>query len=236
MTLLHVDNLHAHYGKSHVLRGVSFSVGPGEIVSLLGRNGSGRSTTLKTMMGLVNPSQGSVRLGDTELAGLRAFQVARAGLAYVPEERLVFGNLTVEENLRMGEQVASVGMKGWSTAEMYDWFPRLAERRRTSAGALSGGEQQMLTICRSLLGNPRLILIDEPTEGLAPRIVETVMRAIIDIHRAGVAVLLVEQKLTIALRVAQRVLVMGHGQIVFEGTPDDLRTRADVRRDWLEVN
>jgi branched-chain amino acid transport system ATP-binding protein len=233
--LLAVDNLHAHYGKSHVLQGVSFALNGGEIVSLLGRNGSGRSTTLKSMMGLVKPSRGSVRLAEKELAGRRPFQIARDGLAYVPEERLVFGNLTVEENLRMGEHPAASGTRTWSVDEMYAWFPRLAERRRTQAGSLSGGEQQMLTICRSLLGNPRAILIDEPTEGLAPRLVETVMRAIIEIHRAGVAVVLVEQKLTIALKVAARVLVMGHGEIVFEGTPASLRERDDIRRAWLEV-
>jgi branched-chain amino acid transport system ATP-binding protein len=233
--LLAVSDLHAHYGKSHVLQGVSFTLDGGEIVSLLGRNGSGRSTTLKAMMGLVKPSRGSVRLAEKELAGRRAFQVARAGLAYVPEERLVFANLTVEENLRMGEHPAPAGTRAWSIEEMYGWFPRLAERQRTRAGSLSGGEQQMLTICRSLLGNPRAILIDEPTEGLAPRIVETVMQAIIAIHRAGVAVVLVEQKLTIALKVAARVLVMGHGQIVFEGTPAALRERDDIRRAWLEV-
>lgn len=232
--LLAVDDLHAHYGKSHVLQGVSFAVREGEIVSLLGRNGSGRSTTLKTMMGLVKPSRGSVRLADRELAGRRSFQIARDGLAYVPEERLIFGNLTVEENLRLGEQPGH-GTRAWRIEEMYAWFPRLAERQRTRAGSLSGGEQQMLTICRSLLGNPRAILIDEPTEGLAPRIVETVMQAIIEIHRAGVAVILVEQKLTIALKAAARVLVMGHGQIVFEGTPAALRERDDIRRAWLEV-
>ncbi len=236
MTLLEVDQLHAHYGKSHVLRGVSFAIDKGQIVSLLGRNGSGRSTTLKAMMGLLPPTGGAIRLGGVNLAGRRSFEVARGGLAYVPEERLVFVNLTVEENLRMGEQRGGPDAKTWTHDEMYEWFPRLAERRRTHAGALSGGEQQMLTICRSLLGNPRVILIDEPTEGLAPRVVETVMRAIIDIHRAGVAVLLVEQKLTIALRIAEKVFVMGHGKIVFEGSPADLRDRADIRRDWLEVN
>jgi branched-chain amino acid transport system ATP-binding protein len=234
--LLEVADLHARYGKSHVLRGVSFFIDSGEIVSLLGRNGSGRSTTLKAMMGIVAPSGGSVRLDGRELAGRRSFQIARTGLAYVPEERLVFGNLTVEENLRMGGRRAPEGEKKWSVDEMYGWFPRLAERRKTRAGSLSGGEQQMLTMCRSLLGNPRVILIDEPTEGLAPRIVETVMQAILEIHRAGVAILLVEQKLTIALRVAKRIFVMGHGKIVFEGAPDDLRSRADIRRDWLEVN
>jgi branched-chain amino acid transport system ATP-binding protein len=233
--LLCVDNVHAHYGKSHILQGVTFSIGEGEIISLVGRNGSGRSTTLKAMIGLLKPTSGSVRLDDRQLAGLRLFQIVRHGLAYVPEERLVFANLTVEENLRMGEQKAADGVKRWSIEEMYAWFPRLAERRRVSAGSLSGGEQQMLTICRSLLGNPQVILIDEPTEGLAPRVVETVMEAILAIHKAGVSVLLVEQKLTIALKVSRRVLVMGHGRIVYEGSPQELMKRDDVRHDWLEV-
>jgi branched-chain amino acid transport system ATP-binding protein len=233
--LLCVDNVHAHYGKSHILQGVTFSIGEDEIISLVGRNGSGRSTTLKAMVGLLQPTSGSVSLNDRQLAGLRLFQIVRHGLAYVPEERLVFANLTVEENLRMGEQKAAAGVKRWSIEEMYAWFPRLAERRRIAAGSLSGGEQQMLTICRSLLGNPRVILIDEPTEGLAPRVVETVMEAILAIHKAGVSVLLVEQKLIIALKVSRRVLVMGHGKIVFEGSPQELMKRDDVRHEWLEV-
>jgi branched-chain amino acid transport system ATP-binding protein len=233
--VLAVENLNAHYGKSHILQGVDFTLEHGEIVSLLGRNGSGRSTTLKAMLGMVRPTSGSVKLDGQELAGRRSFQNVRSGLAYVPEERLIFANLTVEENLRMGVQRASAAVKAWNIDEMYGWFPRLAERRRISAGSLSGGEQQMLTICRSLLGNPRVILIDEPTEGLAPKIVETVMEAIIAINAAGVAVLLVEQKLTIALRISHRVLVMGHGRIRYAGSPTDLLERDDVRRDWLEV-
>jgi branched-chain amino acid transport system ATP-binding protein len=233
--LLEVEGLHAHYDKSHVLHGVHLTIGEGEIVSLLGRNGSGRSTTLKTIMGLVRPSAGSVRLGGVDLAGVRAFRIARAGLAYVPEEREIFANLTVDENMRMGEQAARSGAPVWTPEQMYAYFPHLKERRPTKAGMLSGGEQQMLTICRSLLGNPRVILIDEPTEGLAPKIVEVVTEVIRDICRRGVAVLLVEQKLTMALRVAERVYVMGHGQIVFEGTPASLRSSPEVRRDWLEV-
>jgi branched-chain amino acid transport system ATP-binding protein len=187
------------------------------------------------MLGMVTPTSGSVRLAGKELAGRPSFQNVRSGLAYVPEERLVFTNLTVEENLRMGVQPAASGVKSWNIDEMYAWFPRLAERRRISAGSLSGGEQQMLTICRSLLGNPRAILIDEPTEGLAPKIVETVMEAIVAINAAGVAVLLVEQKLTIAMRISRRVLVMGHGRIQYAGSPASLLDRDDVRRDWLEV-
>ena len=233
--LLEVSDLHAHYDKSHILRGVHLTIGKGEIVSLLGRNGSGRSTTLKAIMGLVPPSAGSVRLDGAELAGVRAFRIARAGLAYVPEEREIFANLTVDENMRIGMQTARRGAPQWTPEQMYGYFPQIKERRDTQAGMLSGGEQQMLTICRSLLGNPRVILIDEPTEGLAPKIVEVVTEVVRDICRRGVAVLLVEQKLTIALRVAERVYVMGHGQIVFEGTPAALRGAPDVRRDWLEV-
>jgi branched-chain amino acid transport system ATP-binding protein len=233
--LLEVEDLHAHYDKSHILHGVHLTIGAGEIVSLLGRNGSGRSTTLKTIMGLVRPSAGIVRLAGVDLAGGRAFRIARAGLAYVPEEREIFANLTVDENMRIGMQAARLGAPTWTPNQMYGYFPHLRERRHTQAGMLSGGEQQMLTICRSLLGNPRVILVDEPTEGLAPRIVEVVTEVIRDICRQGVAVLLVEQKLTIALRVAERVYVMGHGQIVFEGTPAALRNAPEVRRNWLEV-
>ena len=221
--LLEVEGLHAHYDKSHILHGVSLTIAAGEIVSLLGRNGSGRSTTLKTIMGLVPPTGGRVRLDGRDLAGERAFRIARAGIAYVPEEREIFANVTVDENLRIGMQPPRPGVPTWTLDQMYAFFPQLKDRRNTAAGMLSGGEQQMLTICRSLLGNPRVILIDEPTEGLAPKIVEVVTEVIRDICRQGVSVLLVEQKLTIAMRVSQRVYVMGHGQIVFEGTPDSLR-------------
>jgi branched-chain amino acid transport system ATP-binding protein len=234
--LLEVHGLHAHYGKSHVLHGVDLAVERGGIVSLLGRNGSGRSTTLKAVMGLVPPTGGSIRLDGRELAGRRPFAVARAGLGYVPEERLVFPNLTVAENFLMGVQRAPDGAHAWTVGDMYRYFPRLEERRDMKAGNLSGGEQQMLTICRSLLGNPKVLLIDEPTEGLAPLIVQVVMDVILDIQRKGVAVVLVEQKLTIALKVAERVFVMGHGEIVFTGTPEELRARPEVRREWLEVS
>ena len=236
MTLLSVHNLHAHYGKSHVLRGVAFTLGEGSICGLLGRNGSGRSTTLKAMMGIVPPSAGSVQLAGRELAGGRPFTVCRAGLAYVPEERLVFPNLTVEENLIMGLAPARQGTPCWAIEEMYAYFPPLAERRSQKAGHLSGGEQQMLTICRSLLGNPRVMLIDEPTEGLAPKMVDAVTQVIRDIARRGVAVLLVEQKLSMALKVADALLVMGHGTIAFAGTPDELREQPEIRREWLEVS
>jgi branched-chain amino acid transport system ATP-binding protein len=233
--LLSVRQLHAHYGKSHILHGVSFDVGRNEVVSLLGRNGSGRSTTMKAIMGLVPPSGGQIRLGDRDLAGARPYAVCRAGIAYVPEEREVFANLSVDENLRMGEQRAAAGATTWTVEQMFDYFPRLKERRNTKGGSLSGGEQQMLTICRSLLGNPLVMLVDEPTEGLAPKIVAQVAECIRDMHRRGVSVVLVEQKLAIALKVSARVCVMGHGRVVFEGTPQELAADKRLLADWLAV-
>ena len=234
-TLLDVHGLHVHYGKSHVLHGVDLRVDRQEVISLLGRNGSGRSTTMKAIMGLVAPSAGSVRLEGRELAGARPYAVCRAGIGYVPEEREVFANLTVDENLRMGEQRAANGAHRWTVEAMFDYFPRLKERRNTKAGSMSGGEQQMLTICRSLLGNPRLMLIDEPTEGLAPKIVAQVGECIVDMHRKGLSVVLVEQKLAIALKVSTRVCLMGHGRIVFEGTPQALTADPHLVSEWLEV-
>ena len=233
--LLAVNDVHAHYGKSHILRGVSFEVGASEVVSLLGRNGSGRTTTMKAIMGLLPPTQGQVRLQGRDLAGARPHSICRAGIAYVPEEREIFANLTVDENLRMGEQPAGHGATQWSVDQMFDYFPRLKERRNTRAGSLSGGEQQMLTICRSLLGNPLVMLVDEPTEGLAPKIVAAVADCIRDMHRRGVSVVLVEQKLAIALKVSSRVCVMGHGQIVFEGTPAQLAADEALQAEWLAV-
>jgi branched-chain amino acid transport system ATP-binding protein len=236
--LLDIRNLHAAYGKSRVLHGVDLRLQEGEIISLLGRNGTGRSTLLKTIMGLVPPASGSVMLAGRELAGRAPHEVARAGIGWVPEERLVFEALTVEENLHIGMKAGVAGEIGgtqWTVAQMYAYFPRLQERRTTRAGNLSGGEQQMLTLCRSLLGNPRVLLVDEPTEGLAPKIVEHLVAVIGDIHRRGVAVLLVEQKMTIAMRLAQRCLIMGKGRIVFDGTPEALRQDDALRRTWLEV-
>jgi branched-chain amino acid transport system ATP-binding protein len=234
-SLLSVQQLHAHYGKSHILHGVSFEVKSNEVVSLLGRNGSGRSTTMKALMGLVPPTSGGIHLRGRSLAGLRPFHICRAGLGYVPEEREVFANLSVDENLRMGEQPAVEGSVRWTPEQMFDYFPRLKERRNTKAGSLSGGEQQMLTICRSLLGNPLVLLIDEPTEGLAPKIVTAVAECIQDMHRRGVSVVLVEQKMAIALKVSTRVCVMGHGRIVFEGSPQALAADEQLLAEWLAV-
>jgi branched-chain amino acid transport system ATP-binding protein len=231
--MLQLTDLHAYYGKSHVLHGVNFGVGDGEIVALLGRNGSGRSTTVKTIMGLVHGT-GSVRWKDREILGLKAFEIAHTGIGYVPENRDIFPTLTVDQNLQLGCKRGAKSPR-WSFADLYAMFPRLQERRYVVAGVLSGGEQQMLTLCRTLIGDPQLIMIDEPTEGLAPKIVELVAEYLRELKRRGISVLLVEQKLTIALQVADRCLVMGHGQIVFEGAPAELRANADIRREWLEV-
>ncbi len=235
--MLELKQLNAFYGKSHVLHGVDFTVGEGEIVALLGRNGSGRSTTVKTIMGLVEGAGGITWRGQ-QILGKKAFEIAHLGIGYVPENRDIFPKLTVHQNLMLGEKSANTRGKEkprWSFDDMYQLFPRLKERQHTEAGVLSGGEQQMLTLCRTLMGDPDLIMIDEPTEGLAPKIVELVADYLRELKRRGVSVLLVEQKLTIALQVSQRCLVMGHGQIVFEGTPAELKASAEVRKEWLEV-
>jgi branched-chain amino acid transport system ATP-binding protein len=227
--MLEVRGLHAFYGQSHVLHGVDLDVGPGEIVSLLGRNGAGRSSTLKAIMGMLR-SSGSVRFDGIELNGLKTFRIARQGLAYVPEERAVFPTLTVEQNLLLGQQRERVAMD-----DMWRLMPQLAARRHVAAGLLSGGEQQMLSLCRSLMGKPRLVMVDEPTEGLAPHVVQAVAQHLLALRAQGLGVLLVEQKLGIALDISDRVLVMGHGRIVFAGTPAELRANPEVRRKWLEV-
>lgn len=233
MSILKVDNLHAFYGKSHVLHGVSFEVGAGEIVALLGRNGSGRSTTAKAIMGLVD-CDGGIQWQGRDIQGRRTFEIAHLGLGYVPENREIFPKLTVQQNLQLGQKRA--GKNGrWSLDDMYAMFPRLKERQHTEAGVLSGGEQQMLTLCRTLMGDPDLIIIDEPTEGLAPKIVELVGEYLKKLKERGISVLLIEQKLTIAMAISDRALVMGHGCIVFDGTPESLRNDTYTRKEWLEV-
>jgi branched-chain amino acid transport system ATP-binding protein len=232
--MLKVNNLHAFYGKSHVLQGVNLHVGAGEIVALLGRNGAGRSTTVKAIMGLVEECHGEVLFKGKSIAGMKAFEVAHEGVGYVPENRDIFAKLTVHQNLMLGEKKA--GKNGrWSFDDMYQLFPRLKERQHTEAGVLSGGEQQMLTLCRTLMGDPDFVMIDEPTEGLAPKIVELVAEYLKELKRRGISVLLVEQKLAIALQISERVYVMGHGAMVFEGTPAELKANSYIRKEWLEV-
>ena len=231
--MLEVRDLHAYYGKSHILHGVNMQVGEGEIVALLGRNGSGRSTTVKTIMGLVR-GEGSIQLRGEEILGHRTFNIAHRGIGYVPENRDIFPKLTVHQNLQLGEKRAGKSPR-WSFADMYRMFPRLKEREHTEAGVLSGGEQQMLTLCRTLMGDPSLVMIDEPTEGLAPKIVEQVANLFREIKKRGISILLVEQKLAITLDISERLYVMGHGAIVFEGTADDVRKNAAMRKEWLEV-
>ena len=230
--MLRVEALNAYYGKSHVLRGVSFEVHSGEIVALLGRNGSGRSTTAKALMGLVQ-WQGLVQFNAQDLTGKQPFEIARLGLGYVPESRDVFPQLTVHQNLLLGRQKGKTD--GFAFDDAYAMFPRLQARQHVFAGLLSGGEQQMLSLCRTLMGNPQLIIVDEPTEGLAPQVVEQVAEALVAIQQRGMSVLLIEQKLNIALRISNRVLVMGHGEIVLDGTPDALLGNVAIRREWLEV-
>ena len=231
--MLEVDDLHAYYGKSHILQGVTFRVGDGEIVSLLGRNGAGRSTAVKTIMGQVTPV-GSIRFRGARIDGLPAHVIARCGLGYVPEDRDIFPALTVRENLLLGMKSARATGR-WSFDDVWTLFPMLRERIDAPGGVLSGGEQQMLTICRTLMGDPDIIMVDEPTEGLAPLLVEKVRDLLLQIAARGVAILLIEQKLTIALAISHRLYVMGQGRIVFEGSARDLRDNDGVRKEWLEV-
>jgi branched-chain amino acid transport system ATP-binding protein len=234
-TMLTVEGLHAYYGKSHILQGVDVHLDEGEIVTLLGRNGVGRSTMAKTILGMVKAT-GSVRFREKEILGRNTFEIARLGIGYVPENRDIFPALTVRENLILGQKRNQRRHRSrWTMADMYSMFPRLEERENTAAGVLSGGEQQMLTLCRTLMGDPDLILIDEPTEGLAPKMVTLVGEYLRALKERGVSVLLIEQKLAIALEISQRVYVMGHGHIVFEGSPDELKRNAQVRKEWLEV-
>ncbi len=233
--MLEVTDLHAYYGKSHILQGVNLNVQEGEIVALLGRNGVGRSTTCKAIMGEV-PPQGSVKFRGQEIAGKKSFEIANLGLGYVPENRDIFPGLTTRQNLILGMKPGQkAGVGRWTIDNMFDMFSNLKERADVEATVMSGGEQQMLTMCRTLMGDPDFLMIDDPTEGLSPQMVKRVADVLQEIAKRGVATLLVEQKLSIAMDIADRVYVMGHGQVQFEGTPDELRGRDDVRKEWLEV-
>jgi len=233
--MLDVTDLHAYYGKSHILQGVNLTIGTGEIVALLGRNGVGRSTTCKAIMGEVAPV-GTVTFKGQQISGKKAFEVANLGIGYVPENRDIFPGLTTRQNLILGLKPGQKDGAGrWSMQDMFDLFENLERRADVEASVLSGGEQQMLTMCRTLMGDPDLVMIDEPTEGLSPQMVQRVAELLKEIAKRGIATLLVEQKLSIALDIADRVYVMGHGQVVFEGTPAELKARDDVRKEWLEV-
>jgi branched-chain amino acid transport system ATP-binding protein len=231
--MLEVENLHAHYGKSHVLHGVNFTVGEGEVVSLLGRNGSGRSTTAKAIMGLVQ-AKGTVRWRGQPLLGKPPHEIARLGVGYVPENKDVFPRLTVHQNLMLGQKGSATRTR-WDFDDMYALFPRLRERQHVPAGVLSGGEQQMLTLCRTLMGDPALMLIDEPTEGLAPQVVEQVAAFLLTLKTERMSMVLIDQKLSFALAISDRILVMGHGEVVFNGSPQAFDQHPEIRREWLEL-
>ena len=231
--MLEVENLHAHYGKSHVLHGVNFTVGEGEVVSLLGRNGSGRSTTAKAIMGLVQ-AKGTVRWRGQPLLGKPPHEIARLGVGYVPENKDVFPRLTVHQNLMLGQKGSATRTR-WDFDDMYALFPRLRERQHVPAGVLSGGEQQMLTLCRTLMGEPALMLIDEPTEGLAPQVVEQVAAFLHILKGERMSMVLIDQKLSFALAISDRIVVMGHGEVVFNGSPQAFDQHPEIRREWLEV-
>ena len=231
--MLNISNLNAYYGKSHILQGVTLEVKKGEIVSLLGRNGVGRSTTIKSIMGMVKAT-GSIKLFDKEILGKQIHEISNLGLAYVSENRDIFPDLTVLENLELGKKNIAA-QNSWDIEELFDLFPNLKNRKDVAGGALSGGEQQMLTISRSLMGNPNLIMIDEPTEGLSPQMVDKVEQLIKKIASKGVAILLVEQKLTIAFKLSNRLYVMGHGKIVYEGTSKEILKNDNIIKEWLEV-
>jgi branched-chain amino acid transport system ATP-binding protein len=233
--MIEVTDMHAYYGKSHILQGVTMNVQEGEIVALLGRNGVGRSTTCKAIMGEVAP-HGSVKYKGAEIAGKKAFEIANMGIGYVPENRDIFPGLTTRQNLILGLKPGQKDGAGrWSLQSMFDMFENLDRRADVEASVLSGGEQQMLTMCRTLMGDPDFVMIDEPTEGLSPQMTAKVAEVLQEIAKRGISTLLVEQKLAIAMDIADRVYVMGHGQMVFEGTPAELRERDDVRKEWLEV-
>jgi branched-chain amino acid transport system ATP-binding protein len=235
MMLLAVNDVHAFYGKSQILHGISMEIDKGEIVALLGRNGVGKSTTLKSIMGLVSPKRGSVLFKGAELAGLKAHTICRTGVGYVPEERRVFPELTVKENLLMGLKPGHCVEDPWTIEKIYERFPRLGERERQKGKHLSGGEQQMLTMGRTLMGNPEILLLDEPTEGLAPALVDMVVQICHEVNERGCSILVVEHSLDVALSLASRGYIMSKGEVVFHGSRDELANNEEVRKKYLEV-
>lgn len=233
--LLEVSRLNAFYGRAHILRGLNFSVGEGEVTALMGRNGAGKSTTFKSIIGLVDDRRGSIRFEGREIVALEPHAIARAGLGYVPEDRRIFSGLTVEENLRVGWQAPRDGVPTWTQEAIFELFPNLADMRKRPGGLMSGGEQQMLAIGRTLMGNPRLLMLDEPSEGIAPKIVEDMARVILQLKRAGVSLLISEQNLHFARLISDRVVILQSGEIRFAGTFADLETRVEMRDAYLAV-
>jgi branched-chain amino acid transport system ATP-binding protein len=234
--LLELKDLHTYYQESHILQGISLNVDHGEIVCLLGRNGVGKTTTLKSTIGLVKPRSGEVLFKGQNVSGTPPYTIAKLGVGYVPEDRRIFPTLTLRENLLMGIKSGQKGNRdGWTIEKVYKYFPALQAKEKQKGGHLSGGEQQMLTIARTLMGNPEVLLIDEPTEGLAPLIVDTVEEVIQDIHQQGIPILLVEQNMRVALRLAERIYVISKGKIVFQGTCQELKDAHEIREKYLEV-
>jgi len=232
---LEVKGIHTYYGKSHILNEVSLSVDRGETVALLGRNGFGKSTTLKSIMGLAPPRSGSILFQRKEIVGLRPYLICRMGIGFVPQERRIFPNLTVRQNLLIGIQPQQKVDNPWTMEKVYEHFPQLKERDRQKGRFLSGGEQQMLAIGRTLMGNPELLLVDEPTEGLAAQMTELVLEMIQAMQQKGQAIILVEHTLDIALQMAQRVYVMTKGEVVWGGTKEEFYTHEEIRKKYLEV-
>jgi branched-chain amino acid transport system ATP-binding protein len=234
--LLEASELNTFYGESHILQGINLSVDVAETVCILGRNGVGKTTTLKSIIGLVVPRSGEIRFKGKQIDGLPPHEIANRGIGYVPEDRRIFPKLTVRENLLIGIKPGQRSQKDrWTVEKFYHYFPNLKERDRQKGAYLSGGEQQMLTIARSLMGNPEILLLDEPTEGLAPKIVERVEEVVLDIHQHGVAILLVEQNMQVVLSLASRFYVMCKGSVVFHGTARELEEAQEVRQKYLEV-
>jgi branched-chain amino acid transport system ATP-binding protein len=233
--VLEVASVHTYYGESHVLQGVSLAVGPGEIVGLLGRNGMGKTTLIRSIIGFTPPRRGAVRFKGRDITRWPAFRAVERGMGLVPQGRRVFPSLTVRENLEVARHPRPAAAAPWTVERVYTMFPRLSERARNRADKLSGGEQQMLAIGRALMTNPDLLLMDEPTEGLAPLLVREVGRAIGELKRAGLSILLVEQNLALALSVADRVHILSRGQIVHSSTPQELAADDAVKSRYLGV-
>jgi branched-chain amino acid transport system ATP-binding protein len=233
--MLKVEGLHTYYGRAHILADVGFEVVQGEVLVLLGRNGAGKSTTMKSIMGLVPPARGRILFNATDITGKQPFEIARLGIGYVPEERRVFTELTVEENLEVGRRPPNDNAPAWPAEKVFTLFPNLARMRDRAGGQMSGGEQQMLTIARTLMGNPSFLLLDEPSEGLAPVIIEQMARTILDLKREGLTVLLSEQNLRFARVVADRALIIEKGRIRFTGTMADLKANEAVRAQYLSL-